>query len=732
MMKFKRRNVLYGGVALAGAGLFGISWAASHAKNAAQLATVAPGEGGFAVWLKIAPDDTVTVYSPHIDFGQGAHTGLAQMAAEELDAAWAHVRVEQAPPMPGFATVEVGQGFLADMMAPVGSYLPRALVAMLARNMPLQITGGSTALRFTGQFAMRAAGAAARLLLVEEAAQRLGVPASELTTADSRVIHAKSGRSLRYGELAAKAATRSLSAAPALKAPKDFKLVGTSPARLDIPAKVDGSAQYGMDIHLPGMKVATLAMAPVRGGKLTGLDEKPAMAVKGVEKVVRLDDAVAVVASGYWPALTGLRALAPQFSDGGHAHVNSPGIFAEQDRLRAANAPKHSHGEGDVAKATADAKGAKLSAVYRAPFVHHAMMEPFAATAHFKDGKLELWIGLQDPLATRALAAKAAGIGFDDVTLHALIMGGGFGRRFPDKCQIIGQVVALAKAVDGPVKLIWSREEELRHGSYRPQVSAGMSAALDGAGKLAAWQIDYVQSDDSEGETRFAYTVPAAARRHFPYQSNQDDGPLRSVNSNHIGFFTESFVDELAHAAAQDPYRFRRANLPDGSRHQKVLDAAAKLSGWGEPLPVGTGRGIAMVESFGTVVAQVIEASVGPDGRPVVHKVTAAVDCGTVVNPRNAEAQVQGAITMALSMALNEAITLDAGAVTQSNFGDYPLLKMAGSPPQIAVHFLDTGATMGGLGEPGVPPTAPALANALFAATGKRIRELPIRDSAKP
>ncbi|MBS0254295.1 MAG: xanthine dehydrogenase family protein molybdopterin-binding subunit [Proteobacteria bacterium] len=727
-MKIGRRNFLYGGLALAGAGVFGVRWSDHHARAAASAATVAAGEGGFTVWLKIAADDVVTVYSPHIDFGQGSHTGLAQMAADELDADWAHMRVEQAPAIPGFATVELAQGFLPQVMGDGARHLPKALVAMLARNFPMQLTGGSTALRFTGQMAMRAAGAAARAALVEEAAERLGVPAGELTTAASRVTHARSGRSLRYGELAEKAAARSLPENPPLKTAKDFKLIGQSVPRMDIPAKVDGSAQYGMDIHLPGMKVATIMMAPVRGGKLTGVDDKPAMAVKGVEKVVRLDDAVAVVASGYWPALKGLRALSPQFSDGGHGTLSSAAIATAQDQLRAAGKPDKKHGSGDVAAALAG--GRKLEAVYRAPFVHHAMMEPFAATAHFKDGKLELWIGLQDPLATRTMAAKAAGIGFDDVTLHTLIMGGGFGRRFPDKCQIIGQVVALAKAVDGPVKLIWSREEELRHGTYRPQVSGGMAAALDGAGKLAAWRMDYVQSEDSEAETRFPYQVPATARQHFQYQSNQDDGPLRSVNSNHIGFFNECFMDEMAHTAGQDPYKFRRAHLPEGSRHAKVLDAVAEKAGWGSPLPAGHGRGIALVESFGTIVAEVVEASVGADGAPVVHKVTVAVDCGTTVNPRNAEAQIQGAVVMALSMALGEEITLDKGAVVQSNFSDYPLLKLAGAPATIAVHFLDSGAEMGGIGEPGVPPTAPALANALFAATGKRIRQLPIRDQA--
>lgn len=730
-MGVKRRAFLFGSLAIAGAGVFGIGIADRSARKAARDAVVKDGEGGFAIWLKIAADDRLTIYSPTIDFGQGSQTAQAQMVADELDADWSTVHVELAPALPAFASTALVQGFADEYAGGIGSKLPQALMALVARSVPFQLTGGSTAIRFNGQGAMRKAGAAARLMLLDEAAERLNVPAAELTTAASKVHHAKTGRSLRYGELAAAAAERSLPDEPKLKSRPDWKFIGQPIPRFDIPAKVDGSAQFGMDIIVPGMRVATLTMAPVRGGTLTSVDDAPALAIKGVEKVVRLDEAVVVVAKGYWQAQKGLQALEPQFSDGGHGALNSPGIFAAQDRLRTAGKPDNTDGTGDVDKAFADPAARTVEAHYRIPFIHHAMMEPFAMTAHLKDGKLEIWGGFQDPLSLRKLAAEAAGIDADDVTVHTTLLGGGFGRRFPGNCQIIAQAVQVAKQCPWPVKLIWSREEEVRHGAYRCISSAQLKGAIGKDGMISGWRNDYVQGQNAEAETKFNYAIPATARRHFAFKTNQDDGAWRAVNSNQQGFYNESFIDELAHAAGHDPYQFRRKHLPEGSRHQKVLDEAAKRSGWGSPLPEGVGRGIALVESFGTIVCEVIEASLREDGWPKLHKVTAVVDCGTTVNPLNAQAQIQGGIVMALSSAIGEEISLDGGAVVQSNFGDYPLLTLADAPAVIDVHFIESGERMGGIGEPGVPPAPAALANALFAATGKRVRTLPIRDQAK-
>lgn len=727
-----RRTFLIGGAAVVGGGVFAIKYADSAARTHAAALTEGKDGHSFATWLRIGNDDRITLYSPHADIGQGSNTGLAQMLAEDLDADWAHLEVLSAPAEPAFANVALGRGFLGEMTGYPGvvNAVPTSLLSLIARSMNLQITGGSSALRFTGQKAIRVVAAATRLALVDVAAERLGVPAAELTTAKSTVIHAKSGRTLRYGALAEAAATHALNSAPPLKPRKDFRFIGTSVPRLDIPAKVNGTARYGMDVIRPDMRVATVIAAPIRGGTLVSVDPAPAMAVAGVEKVIKLDTAVVVVAKGYWPALKGARALAPKFSDGGHGAVSTASIFADQERLRRAGKPDATAGSGDVPAALKTEGAKRIEAEYRLPFLHHAMMEPFALTAYHHAGKLDVWGGMQDPLAAKMAAAQAAGLAPDAVTFHPMLIGGSFGRRLPMYMEIVDQVARVAMQVAYPVKLIWSREEEVAQGAYRPQSSAKASAALGRDGRIAALQLDFAQPEDGLGEVPFFYDLPAVARRHFKQVSNQTVGAWRSVNATQHGFYVESFLDELAHAAGVDPVEFRRRHLAAGSRHRAVLDEVAKRAGWGTPLAAGTGRGVAMVESFNTIAAHVIEATLKEDGTPKVLKVTAVVDCGTVVNPRNAEAQVMGGIVMGLSAAIGEAITLDKGAVQQSNFSDYPVLKLADAPA-ITVHFLESGHEMGGLGEPGLPPAAPALANALFAATGKRVRQLPILTQAK-
>ena len=726
----KRRAFLIGGVAIVGAGLFGISIMDSNAVKTAAKLTAGKGEHSFATWLKISEDNVVTIYSPHTDIGQGSNTGLAQMLAEELDANWDLVKLVSAPAESAFANVGLGRGFLGEMTGQPGiiNGVPQSFLSFLARQMNLQITGGSTALRFTGQVTFQKVGAATRLALIETAAKRLGVPASELTTQDSHVIHAKSSRSLPYGKLAAEAATLSLNNEPTLKDPKNYRLMRQSVPRLDIPAKVDGTAQYGMDFSVPDMRVATIMAAPVRGGKLTSVDEAPALAVKGVEKVIKLDDAVAVVAKGYWAAISGLRAMTPQFTDGGNGAISTASIFKAYDDLIAKGEPAGEAGEGDV-KAAMGPK--PIEAKYQVPFLHHAMMEPFALTAHYKDGKLDIWGGMQDPLASKMMAVDVSGLDSDKVTFNPMLIGGSFGRRLPMYMEIVSQVTKLAMQLPYPVKLIWSREEEIAQGAYRPQSAAILKANVTANKRIAAYSNDYAQTESAEAETTFIYNLPAVARRNYEHKSNQITGAWRSVNSTQQGFYNESFMDELAHAAGVDPVEFRRNHLKADSRHLRVLDECARLANWKAPLPEGVGRGVAIVESFKTIVAHVIEASVKEDGMPKVHKITTVVDAGSIVNPDAAKAQIEGGTIMGLSSAIGEAVTLEKGAVQQSNFSDYPLLKLADAPLVHDIHFINSGAYMGGIGEPGVPPAAPALANALFAATGKRVRNLPILTQAK-
>jgi isoquinoline 1-oxidoreductase subunit beta len=723
-MGIKRRVFLWGGLALTGGTIFGLKMADNSAVARAGKLVTGPGENAFGVWFKIADDDQITVYSPHVELGQGAHTVLAQMLADELDADWSKVRVEQAPADPAFANTPVISAFADQSISPPKAVLAAVhpVLSFASRQLMFQPTWGSMTVARTGQYGMRVAGAAARAALMEVAAIQLAVPQAELSTSSSRVIHAQSGRSLRYGELAQAAAARSLGKAPTLKTRAQFKLMGKDVKRLDLAGKVTGATQYGIDFSLPEMRVATVMAAPVRGGQLLSVDHAPALAVSGVEKVVELENAVMVVGRGFWQALQGLRALQPKFSDAGHSLISTASIFADHDQ-RLTQTPTINSSVGDI-EAALQASARKLESTFRLPFLHHAPMEPYALTAHLKDGKLQVWGGLQDPLAARAAIAEAAGLELENVSFHSLAIGGGFGRRNVRQAQVIAQVVKLAMQVPYPVKLIWTREEDLQQGCYRPQCSAKLVGGLDALGKVNVIVSDYVENFDV-GDTGHTYQIPAFAMRHHEYESNQVFGVWRAVDYTQHGFYIECFFDELAELSGEDPYQFRRKHFREDSREQRVLDAVAKQSRWGTALPAGVGRGIAIVSCHGSVVAQVIEASWPAGGRVKVHKVDCVVDCGTTINPLNARGQVQGGIVMGLSAAIGEAITLESGRVQQSNFADYPILTLADTPA-INVEFIESDAPIGGLGEPCLPPTAPALANALFAATGKRFRNLPL------
>ena len=719
MGKWTRRTFIAAGSLIGGGFVLGVGTIALAPNRLRIVPKQASGHERLTTWIKITPDNEVIAVIPHCEMGQGALTGVAMMLAEELEADWSRVRIEEAPAEDVYANGYMLRGFGAELGMEIPRWLERFVdyaTYKVADIAGLQITGGSSSTRSTGQFGMRVAGAAAKEMLLEAAAARWNVPVGELTARDSQVMHAASNRSATYGELASAAAAIKPPQHPAIKPRAQYRLVGTRRPRHDIPSKVDGTAQYGIDVALPEMLYAAIAAAPVPGGKLAGVDSSPALAMAGVRDVVRLDDAVAVVADGYWQALQALRVLQPQFTDAGLGGMDSERIFAAHAAVL--------DGEEPTVLAQGDRT---VTAEYRAPYLAHATMEPMCATARFADGRCEVWAGTQDPLNARRVAAEAAQIDAADVVMHNMQLGGGFGRRLPGAFDYVDQAVRIAKALTPrPIKLIWSREEDLRHDYYRPAVLARMGSALDAEGLPTSWTSHFTGAaflDAPAATPIYGIDAPNILVTEAPVHLRT--GSWRSVASSQHGFFMESFIDELAHAAGRDPFEYRSALLSYKPRHRAVLERAAAMARWGTPLPEGRARGIAIVECFGTRVAEVAEVSI-ESGAVRVHRVDAAVDCGQVVNPDQALAQIQGAIMFGLSAALFHEITVKDGAVVQRSFPDYDMVRLANAP-RVNVEFLESDAPVGGLGEPGVPPIAPAVANAVFALTGQRLRRLPLR-----
>ena len=679
----------------------------------------AAGEGHLTTWIKITPDNQTTVLIPHCEMGQGALTGLGMLLAEELDADWSLVRIEQAPSEDVYANGYIVRAFLEESGFAVPGWLERALdfgAFKMADFVGLQMTGGSTSTRGTGAFGMRLAGASAKAMLLEAGAQQLGVPVEELTARDSHVIHEASGRRVTFGELANLAGTMGVPRRPTLKTREQYRLVGTSRNRADIPSKVVGQAQYGIDVVLPDMLYAAIMRAPVPGGQLTSVDPAPAKAMAGVREVVVLPDAVAVVADGYWQAQQGLNALSPQFTDAGVGGVDTAAIRG-----------MHAAALDTEAMDAAPAGVRTIEAEYTVPYLHHATMEPMCATVRITDGQCEVWCGTQDPLSSRGVAAEAAGLDRDAVIIHNQQLGGGFGRRLPGTYDYIEQAVQVAKSFSPrPVKLIWSREEDMRHGYYRPFVMSRFRGSLDDQGRLVGWASRFTGSRFGDmGAARPHYAIDDTDVRAVAPPEHLRTGAWRSVAASQHGFFVESFIDELAHAAGRDPVEFRSELLEEEPRHRAVLERAAQMADWGTAPPEGRARGVAVVESFGSIVAQVAEVGLDADGAIRVYRVDAAVDCGFAVNPQQAMAQIQGGVVFGLSAALYHQITVRDGAVEQRNFPDYQMVRLANAP-HVNVEFVDNGGPIGGLGEPGVPPVAPAVANALFVLTGQRLRSLPL------
>ncbi|GMV61713.1 MAG: isoquinoline 1-oxidoreductase subunit beta [Parvibaculum sp.] len=726
----RRQFLIAGGAAAGGALILGYAASGPSRRTLADNAAAREGERFVTAWLKIAPDNTVTVYVPHADMGQGTITALAMMAAEELDADWSLVRAEQAPAEPAFANESLGNRFVPGVgVPPMLKGVNAAAWYKVAKFMNMQITGGSMAVRYTGQHGMRVTGAAAKEMLIKAAAARWNCSPSDCTAAMSAVTGPK-GETATYGELAAEAAEYSPSANPKFKSRKDYTIVGTPRPRFDIPGKVDGSAKYGVDAHIPGMLYAAVHLGPVSRSTVVSYDASEILSRRGVKKVVEFPAGVAVVADNYWRAKEAALALEVEFDAGEKANVSSETIFAAQAEALSGETEEDKE-VGDAASAFA-AEGADIvAAEYRVPYLAHACMEPMNCTVWIRDGKADVWVGVQDPLGTRARFADVTGIDFDNVTVHPMLLGGGFGRRIPlregffDFPSEIDWAAKIAMEVDAPVKLVYTRENDIQHDAYRPAVTSRIRAVVGADGYPTAYENRYVYKDDPEEAPHIPYGIANQSIRYAEVPTHIPRGPWRSVAHTQHTFFAESFIDELAHRAGKDPLDYRLALLRDKPRHAAVLRLAAEKAGWGRALPQGRHHGLAVQESFGTVVAEVAEISI-EDGQPRIHRVTAAVDCGLVIHPDTAAQQIESGIIYGLTAALYGEIAIEDGAVVQTNFTDYEMLHLS-ECPAIDVHFVGSDAPLGGLGEPATPVVSAAVSNAIFAATGNRIRQLPFK-----
>lgn len=734
LAKWSRRAFIGAGVLTGGALVVGVAIRTGK-PDAALRKLVAGGDGEVLInsFVKVGKDNIVTAVVPHAEMGQGAHTALAQMLADEMDADWQNVRIIESPTDLAYASKDIGREFLAPDLR-----VPKLLeptvdggLFQLAKMMNLQITGGSFSVRGTGQRGMRTAGAAAKQMLIAAAAQQWGVPAGEITAANSLLTHKQSGKQGSYGEFAAAAAEQDVPVLPILKNPKDFALMGKPIKRHDIPGKVDGSALFGIDAQIPGqtLKYAAVKAPPVVGANITGMDAAKAKTMPGVLQILNMGDFAAVVADSYWQAQQALNTLDLQYSKTDADSLDQAAIFAAY-----AKALDDAGGDGgDVESNAGDAPGAlakaakRVKAEYKVPFLAHATMEPQNCTAWVRDGRCDVWAGHQSPLSAQKAAADALGLSPDKVTYHNLYLGGGFGRR--SETDNIVMAARVAKATGYPVKLIWSREEDTAQDWYRPSVTSRFEGGIDANGKVQSWSNIHTHLFEPAEATQVPYyAIPNTLVRKVDVPMHLRFGPWRSVEHSQHAWFIESFVDELALAAGKDPLTLRRELLAGSARHLAVLNKVAKMANFGEQLPAGKGRGIAFVPSFGSIVAEVAEVDM-TGKKPRVTKVWCCADLGYAMNPDGAAAQMESAVIYGLTAALYGEISVKEGRVQQSNFHDYPMVRM-NEAPEIFVEFINGDAErLGGAGEPGLPPLAPAVTNAIFAASGKRVRELPISKS---
>jgi len=698
-----RREFLIVGAA-AGSGLL-LGWHMADARPAA--ADFAPN-----AFIRIGTDGRITLIMNQVEMGQGTYTSMPMLLAEELEVGLEQVQLEHAPPDDKL----YANPFLGD-----------------------QETGASSSVRAFYE-PLRRAGATARAMLVAAAAQSWHVDPASCRATKGVVLHGPTGRKLSYGALASKAALLPVPTQVPLKDPKDWTLIGTPAKRLDARDKVNGKAQYGIDVRLPGMKIATVAASPVLGGKVAGFDEDKALAIPGVRQVVRLDDVVAVVADHMWAAKQGLAALAVRWDDGPNATVSTADVVRGLDEA--------SQQPGVVARSQGDAAGAlagaaqRIDQVYQVPFLAHATMEPMNCTVHVRKDSCEVWTGSQTLTRAQATAARVTGLPLEKVVVHNHLLGGGFGRRL--EYDYVTQAVRIGQQVEGPVKVVWSREEDMQHDFNRPYYYDRVAAGLDASGRPVAWTHRLVgpaivarfappafkngiDPDGVDGAVHLIYDIPAIQIEYVRHEEPVlNTGFWRGVGPTHNIFVMESFVDELAAAAKADPVEYRRALLGKAPRARAVLDLAAEAAGWGRPLRTGRGRGVALLYSqWGSYLAEVAEVEVSNAGEVRVHRVVCAVDCGTMINPDIVKAQIESGINFGVSAALWGEITLKNGRVEQSNFHNYRVLRMS-EAPAIEVHLVRNNEAPGGIGEPGTAVTGPALANAVFAVTGKRLRALPL------
>lgn len=698
-----RRALLQVSAAAGGAVLLGFPL------GAAAKAAFAPN-----AFIRLDADGRVTFIMPQQEMGQGIHTAHSQIIAEEFDVAWDRVAVVDSPP---------------DDVLYGG---PRKR----------QGTGGSSSIRAGFVPVLRQAGADARALMVAAAANRWGVDAASLRTDKGVVIHDASGRRADYGSLAAVAATMTPPATPAkLKPEADFRLIGKAVPRLDVPAKITGAATYGIDVRIPGAGVATLQASPVIGGKVRSVDEKAARGVPGVRQIVVLDDLVAVVGDHMWAAMKGLEALAVTWDDGPNAGLDSAAIWAKL-RADAEQPGVVAHAQGDAAKALAT--GDRVEAAYEMPFLAHAPMEPLNCTVHVEADRCTIWTGTQVQTRARAAAAKALGWLPEKVILNNHMLGGAFGRRLD--VDMVTDAVRIARQVKGPVKVVWTREEDMRHDMYRPAYRNIMAATLVD-GRIAGWSHriaagsvqarmsgqppkDGLDRGNVEGATELLYAIPhqsVTSVRAEPVAVNV--GYWRGVGPNNSLYAVECFIDELAAKAGADPVAFRLAMMGDEPRAAAVLRLAAEKAGWGGPMPARSGRGIAVIKAFGSYIGTVAEVQVADDGALKVTRLVTAVDAGLVINPDTLVAQVEGGMLYGLTAALHGDITVANGRVEQSNFHEYLPLRID-AVPVIDVHLIRNNLAPGGIGEPGTTAVTPAVVNAIAAATGVRLRRLPVDTKA--